>query len=149
MESWFSDASVARLPAEFSWVGLGFTAPTAEEGVPAHTGVIPMTACLKKVACCHTKQVSEGGCNSSGVWRTLHSLALMLWIKVPVLPARNEITLTGERLSEFISSHVFTASVVCLVGPHLVEATKRFVFLTNYSEISNKKRRFEKRSTQS
>lgn len=32
MGSWFYDASVVSLPAEFRWVGLGFTATLTEEG---------------------------------------------------------------------------------------------------------------------
>lgn len=31
IESWFSDATIVRLPAEFSGVGLGFAAPVTEE----------------------------------------------------------------------------------------------------------------------
>lgn len=54
-----------------------------------------------------------GGGESSSVWHRL--LSLMLWIKVPVLPVKNEITVTGGRLSELlIVCHVFTTLVVCL-----------------------------------
>lgn len=40
------------------------------------------------------------------------SISLMLWIKVPVLPVKNEITLTGGRLSKLL--------IVCNVFPALV-----------------------------
>lgn len=43
----------------------------------------------------------------------LFNLPLMLWIKVPVLPVKNEITLTGGKLSTllFVCPHYFWWSV--------------------------------------
>lgn len=143
MVSWFSSASVVRLPAEFRGVGLGFTAPVTEEGGGggvACTWVIPMTACLKIVACRHAEQVSGG---SEGVNRAacgiLFALSLMLWIKVPVLPVKNEITLTGGGLSKLLTvCHIFTALVVRLNCGcrQAVEANScwSFVFLTSDSD---------------
>lgn len=77
---------------------------------------IPMTAWLKIVACHHAEQSLDDlrGWIERCVAFSLHSI--VMW-KVPVLPVRNKINLTGGGLSKLLIVsiwHVFTPLVVCL-----------------------------------
>ncbi len=57
----------------------------------------------------------RGGAVNRAVCGILFALSLVLRIKVPVLPVKNEITLTGGGLSKLLTAcHIFTTLVVRL-----------------------------------
>lgn len=111
MESWFSNARVVRLPAEYSWVGW---LTEGRGGGVVFTWMIPMTACLKIVAYRHTKQVSGGGLDRAAARGTpSHSRSHVVDQGASMLPVKNEITLTGGRLSKLLIFYwLFTTAVV-------------------------------------
>lgn len=77
MVSWFSNASVVRLPAEFRGVELGFTAPVTEEGGGRVHMSDPDDGMFKNsgMPSCGAGLGRIRGGESSSVWHPLRSLS--------------------------------------------------------------------------
>lgn len=137
IESWFSDASIVRLPAEFSGVGLGFTAPVTGEGGRVHMSD-PDDGMFKNsgMASCRTGLAGGWrGCIEQCVVNYSLSVSLVLWIKVPVLPVKNEITLTEGKLSVLLIVYLRYSGGPSELQLRAVDAHSSFCVSDQFSDV--------------